>query len=344
MSLFQFILIISAVIFTLFGIDLYKRKKVTILHFLVFFGGGIILILFALDNSVLNTFGRYFGLARGADLLVYISVIVLAYFYISILNTREKDVRKMTQLIRNISVQQAKGSYQDAQTVFVIPAYNESDHALQVIQKVLDAWYGVVFVDDGSSNNLYPKVCTQFATQKCVAIKHIMNVGQGWSLQTGFDYILQNPHKVEYIVTFDSDGQHQLDDIHTFQEAFKHNKNVDIVLGSRFMGKAINIPKMKIVTLKIGIIVTRLFNGLKLTDTHNGYRMVTIQALPKLHITMPWFEHASEIIDLIKTQKLRYKEVPITVIYSDYSMAKGQKISNAFKIVKEIIYNKIFFR
>jgi hypothetical protein len=36
--------------------------------------------------------------------------------------------------------------------------------------------------------------------------------------------------------------------------------------------------------------------------------------------------------------------VPIVVIYSDYSMAKWQKISNGFKIVKNLIYQKIFFR
>ena len=55
-------------------------------------------------------------------------------------------------------------------------------------------------------------------------------------------------------------------------------------------------------------------------------------------------EHASEILDIIKHKKIKYKEVPIVVIYSEYSMAKWQKISNWFNIVKNLIYKKLFFR
>jgi len=59
---------------------------------------------------------------------------------------------------------------------------------------------------------------------------------------------------------------------------------------------------------------------------------------------MNGMEHASEIIDMIKKKKIRYKEVPIVVIYSEYSKAKGQKIGNAIRIVKNLIYKKLFFR
>ena len=55
-------------------------------------------------------------------------------------------------------------------------------------------------------------------------------------------------------------------------------------------------------------------------------------------------EHASEILDIIKNKKIKYKEVPIVVIYSKYSMAKWQKINNAFKIAKNLLYKKMFFR
>jgi hypothetical protein len=43
-----------------------------ILHFLVFFAGGGMLVVFALNQSLLDQFGSFFGIARGADLLVYI--------------------------------------------------------------------------------------------------------------------------------------------------------------------------------------------------------------------------------------------------------------------------------
>jgi len=56
MSLLQFFIIVAAVVFIIFGIDLYKRKKANILHFLVFLGGGAAIILFAFNNQLLNNF------------------------------------------------------------------------------------------------------------------------------------------------------------------------------------------------------------------------------------------------------------------------------------------------
>ena len=72
--------------------------------------------------------------------------------------------------------------------------------------------------------------------------------------------------------------------------------------------------------------------------------MMKKEALDKIHISMNQMEHASEILDIIKRKRMKYKEVPITVIYSEYSMAKWQKISNATKIAKNLLYKKIFFR
>jgi len=47
--------------------------------------------------------------------------------------------------------------------------------------------------------------------------------------------------------------------------------------------------------------------------------------------------HASEILEEISRLGLRYREVPVTIKYTDYSMAKGQKLSGAFRIIKDLI-------
>ncbi|MEI6117700.1 MAG: DUF2304 domain-containing protein [bacterium] len=104
MSLLQFVVIISAFVFILFGWDFYKRKKMNVLHFFVFFIGGGMVVLFALNQDLLNGFGKFFGIARGADMLVYISLILLFYFYITILNKQTKDVFQLTRLISQIAI------------------------------------------------------------------------------------------------------------------------------------------------------------------------------------------------------------------------------------------------
>ncbi len=132
-----------------------------------------------------------------------------------------------------------------------------------------------------------------------------------------------------------------MSDLPNFLEAFKADPHLDIALGSRFLGSAINMPKAKKLILKLGILFTSIFSGLQLSDTHNGYRMIKVSSLPQLKITMNGMEHASEILDLINQKKLNYVEVPNTILYTEYSMARGQKLSNSIKIVKNLIFKKL---
>jgi hypothetical protein len=97
---------LSAVVFILFGLDLYKRKKMNVLHFFVFFVGGSMVVVFSLNQNLLDQFGMYFGVTRGADLLVYVSLILLFYFYIDVLNKLTKDKFQLTRLISQTAIDQ----------------------------------------------------------------------------------------------------------------------------------------------------------------------------------------------------------------------------------------------
>ncbi|MBS8122234.1 hypothetical protein VAMP_211n1, partial [Candidatus Vampirococcus lugosii] len=91
-------------------------------------------------------------------------------------------------------------------------------------------------------------------------------------------------------------------------------------------------------------IITLFFNGVWISDPHNGYRVINIQALKKIKITSDGMTYASEILDSIRINKFEYKEIPVNINYTDYSIKKGQKNLNAFKILIELIYKKLFFR
>ncbi len=47
--------------------------------------------------------------------------------------------------------------------------------------------------------------------------------------------------------------------------------------------------------------------------------------------------HASEIIRNIASHRLRLVEVPVTVVYTEHSLRKGQKMSNLFTIMGEML-------
>jgi len=52
--------------------------------------------------------------------------------------------------------------------------------------------------------------------------------------------------------------------------------------------------------------------------------------------------HASEIVDIIAKEKIAYREVPVHIHYTEYSLSKGQKSSNAINILLKVIWSKFF--
>jgi hypothetical protein len=51
--------------------------------------------------------------------------------------------------------------------------------------------------------------------------------------------------------------------------------------------------------------------------------------------------HASEILEEISAVGLRWREVPVTVRYSDYSLAKGQRSSDSVRIAAQVLLDKL---
>ena len=217
----------------------------------------------------------------------------------------------------------------------VIAAYNEGKSIVDVIKSLKkEGYHNIVVVDDGSKDNTY-KLCKK---EGVYALRHVINRGQGAALKTAIDFaILQG---ADIIVTFDADGQHRADEIKRLTAPIEKGE-VDAVLGSRFLDNKTKVPFFKKLILKGGIMFTRLFSGIKLTDTHNGFRALSRKAAREIEIKQDRFEHASEIIDEIARKKIRFKEVPVTIVYSEYSMAKGQSILNSIKIVSRLLLSKL---
>jgi hypothetical protein len=59
-----------------------------------------------------------------------------------------------------------------------------------------------------------------------------------------------------------------------------------------------------------------------LTDTHNGYRVFTLDSIKKIKLTIDNMAYASELIDEIQKNNIKLKEVPVNIKYTKYSMSK----------------------
>src|SRR5262245_46517174 len=149
----------------------------------------------------------------------------------------------------------------------VIAAYNEGAMIARVVADVRRAGYPVVVVDDGS-----PDDTAEIAAAAAEVVRHPFNLGQGAALQTGIDQSVA--HGAQFVVTFDADGQHRVSEIPRLTDALVRER-ADFVLGSRFLGRAPNLPPLRRLMLQAATLFTRLTTGLQVTDTHNGLRAMT---------------------------------------------------------------------
>jgi glycosyltransferase involved in cell wall biosynthesis len=217
----------------------------------------------------------------------------------------------------------------------IVPVYNEASIIGAVIQSVLNKSENVVCVDDGSQDGSSKEIQKAGAT----LLTHAYNLGAGAATQTGIDYALLDP-RAKYFVTIDADNQHEIDDAVTMLEYLKANK-LDIVLGSRFLGKVHNISKFKRLFLKLAAIFSKSTSGVELTDPHVGLRVFNRKFAENLNLTMAGFAHASELVNRIGEGNFKYAELPIHVSYSEYSKAKGQSMLNAINITVDLFHHKI---
>lgn len=219
-------------------------------------------------------------------------------------------------------------------TAIIIPAYNEGQVLEKVLNHVLQTFPIVICVNDGSKDNTAEAI----QKTKAVFVNHPINMGQGAALQTGIEYALTLPD-VSYVVTFDADGQHRVEDV-LFMLSLAAKNDIDVILGSRFLTGETDISNLKRFVLKTVVVLNRVTGGLKLTDAHNGLRLFTRDGAKQIDITLSDMAHASEIISIIKHKKLRYMEAPVTIDYTEYSKSKGQPMINGINIASDIFMRR----
>ena len=145
---------------------------------------------------------------------------------------------------------------------------------------------------------------------------------------------------IGFVVTFDADGQHCVEDIAAMVEPILRG-TCEITLGSRFLGTSENVPPSRKLTLRLAVLFTRIFSGVKLTDAHNGLRAFSRAAAGKIQIKLDRMAHASELIDQIKRSGLPFTEVPVRIRYTEYSLGKGQTARGALQIVVQYLLGKV---
>lgn len=214
-------------------------------------------------------------------------------------------------------------------TWLIVPVYNEEPVIEQVIRDTLESFPNIVCVDDGSRDASAERVARTGAH----LVRHPINLGQGAALQTGIEYARSRPG-ARYFVTFDADGQHQVADVRRMLGRLREG-SADMVVGTRFRSSARHIPRSKRLLLRTVVALSPRLRKLRLTDAHNGLRVFGRTVADTMHITCNGMGHASEIVAMAAKNGWAIVEEPVTILYTEYSMAKGQSLMNGVNILFE---------
>lgn len=217
--------------------------------------------------------------------------------------------------------------------IAVMPAFREEDRisaAISGIRPLVDA---IVVVDDGSGDATAERAKEAGA----VVLRHGLNRGQGAALRTGTEAALKLG--ADIVLHVDADGQHDPETIPALLAPIKEGK-ADVVFGSRFLGvESQGMPLLRRAVLFAGGVFSNVVLGIprRMTDPQSGLRAMTSDAARRIDFRQDRMAHCSEILRLVTRSNVRWIEVPTRIRYTAETLAKGNKTSDAFKIVWHLL-------
>ena len=189
-----------------------------------------------------------------------------------------------------------------------IPAYNAEKKIGDVVKKSLEYVDEVIVCDDGSTDNT-AKIASESGAH---VLSHKKNQGYGAALITMFEQARKDDADV--MITLDGDGQHDPAEIPLFLKSLEE-KNVDVVIGSRFLNNKKKPPAYRTTGIKVITSAIRLGDKLKITDAQCGFRAYSKKAIEVIHPTETGMAASTEILHKISNKDLTIFEVPIEVSY-----------------------------
>lgn len=221
----------------------------------------------------------------------------------------------------------------------VVPCFNEGTVIEDVLRSARETFPNIVAVDDGSADDSAAAIHAAGAH----LVRHPVNLGQGAAIQTGVEYARAQPG-AQYFVTFDADGQHQVKDVLAMVERLR-TEPLDIVVGTRFGENREDsgddqVPLIKRIVLKTVVLLSPRTRRLGLTDAHNGLRVFNRTVAEALNLRMNGMSHASEFVALMDSEGWRVGEQPVDILYTEYSMSKGQSLLNGVNILSDGLVGK----
>ena len=220
--------------------------------------------------------------------------------------------------------------------IVLIPSYEPDNKLVNLVNDLSLEEVDIVVVNDGSNetfDNIFKNI-----ENKVHLISYKNNMGKGYALKKGIEYIKDNYKEDYLIITMDSDGQHTIKDAKKLMEYTENNRNI-LTIGKRLRNKKIPLRS------KLGNGITKfvffLTTGVKVYDTQSGLRCFTDKLVDyMLSVDGNRFEYEMNVLMMCAKNKIKMKEIEIETIYIDNNCGSHfNKFKDSYLIYKNIFKN-----
>ena len=218
-------------------------------------------------------------------------------------------------------------------TLVVVPAYNEQESIVAVIEEIKATGFPFVVIDDGSTDETRNRAVSAGAR----TISLPFNAGVGGSLKCGFQHAIKQGYRA--VIQCDADGQHPTKDF----ESLVNHANIHsshLVIGSRFSGDeaTMHVSRPRKLAMRMLSSVAKRTNQVEVTDTTSGFRLISQPLLGQFAQRFPGYYLGDTFEALNVAASNNYSVSQISVPFSNRtqgtsSASNAYAISNIVKIL-----------
>ncbi len=224
----------------------------------------------------------------------------------------------------------------------IIPVFNEEKYISSLIKKLtkLNISKQIIVVNDGS-NDQTSEIINQHKNEIDKIYNHEKNLGKGAAIKTAQNFI-----EGDIVIIQDGDMEYDPNDYLNLISPII-NKKIDVVYGSRVLGKKRYINNNFISFFRtfgnhVLTIISNFINKQNLTDAHTCYKVFRTEIFKNLDLQENGFSFCPEVTTKLSNKKIQILEIPIN--YNGRTIQEGKKIRliDAFFALKTIIKYKYF--
>lgn len=211
------------------------------------------------------------------------------------------------------------GSHNSADSLVIIPTYNEKENIAAIIAAVFDLpeRFDILIIDDNSPDGtagIVKELMKQHPSRLHI-LERQGKLGLGTAYIAGFKWALE--HGYEYICEMDADFSHAPTDLPKLRKACADG--ADVAIGSRYVTgvNVVNWPMGRVLMSYYASVYVRTVTRMPVHDATAGfvcYRRRVLAALPLDRIRFKGYAFQIEMKFLAHKYGFRIVEVPIVFV------------------------------